>query len=129
MSLITSTEMWSVDLGPGGYPVWTYSVIGTWDYDTWSAINAGAYNQQQIKFTVLPLSTELAVMSLLGDTIVTTDITPTGYDRAITDVVKLGPPLIVDAWPSQPSGSTYSGSELRRYQVRYQQLRMNHVDT
>jgi len=120
------TERWSFAPGAGGLPLWSRTVVCTFDHDTLRTLRRNAHAPERVKFVPIPHRREVAAISLDGTDITAQTIRPTDYSRAITDTVKLAPAGAEIIAPEQPSGD-WSGYAICRVIIQYQQLRDNHA--
>lgn len=112
--------------GELGFPAWLFECWGTDERDTWEEIEKDAMSPNALKFVKLPYQDELNVMALDGSKIQLKSITPNNHPFPIVDVVKIRTNESSEQFPVQPTGTDYADKAVRRFAIRYQQLKRNH---
>ena len=125
MAVITSTTRYEQTQGAFGFPAWIYTGLVTNDSASIRVLEAGGIHEAALKLVYPPNSRELIAMSTDGTTIVAATITPNGYDRPITDLVKIIPGQYQFFAGTQPTGADYAGQQLLRFAIKYQQIKLN----
>ena len=115
MAIIST--LWTKGIGAGNLRTWTRTGLCTNSRSTERTLEGTDSNR--VKFTVVPNRARLLYIGLDGLTARTRTIRPDEYGTVT--VVRAAPVDYQPAYPVQAYG-TYSGSEILRYTVLYQEV-------